>query len=163
MRSIYKKWAVAAVFVPFVCAAGAAVDTDKFVITTKNGDHIQLHMTDVGRVSFGDNILNLHMSDGTMRTLSLSSVDNLSFDLQVPTGIDRLETDLGDDVMVKIADGIVTLTQQGGSALEVAVYGINGTLVYVACNRDCVEIDFKTLAGGVYIIRANGKTIKYVN
>lgn len=163
MRSIYKKWAAVAVLVPFACIANASADTDKLVVTTKDGNQIQLHMTDVGRVSFGDNILNIHMADGTKRTLSLSAVDNLAFDLKVPTGIEKLEKDLGDDVAVKIADGVVTLTQQSGAALDVAVYGINGTLCYVACNRDCVEIDFNALAKGVYIIRANGKTIKYVN
>lgn len=160
MRSIYKKWSAIAVFVSLTCVANAAAD--QLVVTTKDGNRIQLNVADVGRVSFGDNIINLHMADGTLRTLSLGVVDNLSFDLDIPTGIESLETNLSDEVCVSIADGVVTLTGRDGVALDVAVYGINGTLFYVEYGRESVSIDFKAFAKGAYVIRANNKTIKYV-
>lgn len=160
MKNIYKKWALAALFAPFACGAFAADGADKLVVTTTGGSTVTLEVADVGHLSFGNEVINLHMADGTVKTLHLTTVQHLAFDLESSSTEELVAAAVGDDITVSISSGIVTLASKSGAPVEAMVYTLNGTLVYAASSHAAVEIDFNTFARGAYIICANGKAIK---
>ena len=79
----------------------------------------------------------------------LALVDNLSFDLEA-SALDDIEVSLRKDVSLSISEGILSVSAPSGQPLSVAVYNLKGVL------------DFNPMAQGVYIVKANGKTIKFI-
>lgn len=92
-------------------------------------------------------------------SFDISQIEKITFDL-VTTPSDVVEKTLG-DVRIVNDHGIVTISATG--LITYHAWSINGVQVCGGTATESVTIDFTSKPKGVYIVNANGKTIKFIN
>lgn len=140
------------------CATAQTPPHISVVTTTSDNPH-HFMIDDLEKLTFEGQEMIVHHADGTTR-FNVADIDRLAFDLEM-TAIDEIKTDLSDEIQITSSAGILTITALESTPIHVQVYDINGRLIDNTVANTTVSIDFNTKAAGVYIIRANNKTIKY--
>lgn len=134
---------------------------DNLVITGSNGVQTKVAITDISRITFdGDNMKILTTSNGE-QVFAIGDFNNMKFDV-VSSSIDDITADLGDDISIVSSGGVMTICSAAGASVNVVVFSINGSLVMMQSGVGSVSVDFNTVTPGVYIIKANNKTIKFI-
>lgn len=142
------------------CPAFSA-GADNLVVTGTNGVQTKVAIPDISRITFdGDNMKILTTTDGE-QIFAIVDLDNMKFDV-VSSSIDDITADLGDDISIASSGGVMTISSGAGASVNVVVFSINGSLVTMQSGVGRVSIDFNTVTPGVYIVKANNKTIKFI-
>lgn len=133
---------------------------DNLVITGSNGVQTKVAITDISRITFdGDNMKILTTTNGE-QVFAIGDFNNMKFD--VVSSIDDITADLGDDISIVSSGGVMTISSAAGGSVNVVVFSINGSLVTMQSGVGSVSVDFNTVTPGVYIVKANNKTIKFI-
>jgi hypothetical protein len=93
-------------------------------------------------------------------TIAVTDIEQITFDLQT-SAVETVEAELSEDVTFAASNGVVTITNPTGNALNIAVYNLKGMPVYQRAGVSSDTIDFNAMSAGIYIIKANNKVIKF--
>lgn len=155
------------ILVPLAAAAAAigafaAEPAPLSVISAADGSSQQFHIADVDKITFeGANMVVAH-SGGTA-TIPLGDIEKLCFDLEYD-GIAPVAADLGEGLRVAITDGILTATAADTDApLSLMAVDTAGMVRLMLNASGSLEADLRPLGPGMFIIKVNEKTIKFLN
>lgn len=139
-------------------ATGVGHADDKLVVTAAGGSQTGVSISDISRISFDGNRMIVTTSAGDT-PYELADIDKISFDLST-SALDDIEVPM-DDITVSVSGGVLTVKASADIPLDVAVYNLRGVLVSSQSGTEQISVDFNALASGVYIVKANDKTIKF--
>ncbi|MDE7153741.1 MAG: T9SS type A sorting domain-containing protein [Muribaculaceae bacterium] len=140
-------------------AAAQDVTTAKIKVDGKESSLGEMIITTGSQITFADGNMVVTTGDDT-QSFSLDEIKEITFDLSM-SAADNIEAELTQDLAISLTDGILTVTSESDSAVDIAVYNINGSHVASAHAVGTASIDLNGLAKGVYIIKANQKVIKF--
>ena len=152
-----------------ICMAGIVPSTASAHYETT----VKLNVAGEGSSTLGSVMLSttseITFADGNMvvangsdsQSFSLSEIAELTFDITM-SAVDNIREDLTGDINVSMIDGVLTVTVPDGAPAAVSVFSMAGYQVASSAAAGTVTVDLKPLAPGVYIIRANNKTIKFI-
>ena len=157
MKLHYLQFAIA-VTGALVVTAQAEAD-DKLIVTGTDNKQTAISIADVSRITFNGDKMKIATTQGDL-DYQLGAIDNLAFDLEA-SATDRIEASLHDDITLGINGGILSVSAPAGLPLSVSVYNLKGIAVAHHTGFENLSIDFNPMAPGIYIVKANGKTIKF--
>lgn len=143
--------------------AAQATNPDKIVVTLPGSENpVTVDITNTTRITFGADEKTLNISDNSLAsplTFNVKDIEKITFDLDINSAKD-ISSDLG-DMLVSNSRGVFTISTKGKIAY--GAWTATGQQILSGTATDNVEIDFTTLPAGVYILKANNRTIKFVN
>ena len=139
-------------------AGGNLYADDKIVVSGLEGSQA-ISIADISQITFNGDVMTVTTVNGPV-DYRLSDVDNITFDLAT-SAVDEIEASLAEDVNLNVSGGVLTVTAPAEVPLLVAVYNLKGILVATQAGYESVSVDFNNMLPGVYIVKANGKTIKF--
>lgn len=107
--------------------------------------------------------MNVATADGGSQAFDVNALSNITFDLSATGGVEKVTANLDDDLTVEALNGHLTFTAISAGSIDVKVYTTAGALTMAAAGEGSVSVDLTTLAKGVYLVRANNKTLKVAN
>ncbi|WP_300300594.1 T9SS type A sorting domain-containing protein [uncultured Muribaculum sp.] len=156
MKLNYSKTAAFALFA--LLAAGVSHADDKLVVSGAAGSQTGVSISDISRISFDGGRMIVTTSTGDT-AYDLGDIDKISFDLAT-SALDDIEVPM-DDITVAVSGGVLTVKASSDVPLSVDVYNLRGVLVSSQRGSDQISVDFNAMASGIYIVKANDKTIKF--
>lgn len=128
-------------------------------VTLGSGEKTQVDISKISRIHFNSGTMNIEHADGTHQ-IALGDIEHIRFDL-VATSLDNISKPL-DELMISIAAGKITANADANTAIKLDVYDLRGYRVAATGGVGSVSLDLSTLASGMYIMKANDKTIKFI-
>ena len=129
------------------------------VVETTAGDLSTYNLISLNKITFGEsNILVNNMNDTD--TYLLSSVKKITFDSEV--GIqnpNQYETSI--TVYPNPAQDLIYISNLNGQKADIIIYSLFGTVVLHNQYNSGEAIDISDLTSGFYLIKINGKTLKF--
>jgi hypothetical protein len=152
----------AAAFLSTPALRAQADTTDTMQISyTAGGDNTVFDITDVSRITFdGDNMIVATTTSGD-KSFAIADIDKIRFDLDV-AHVDDISANLGDEISIDAAQGLLNISIANGGMLNVAVFNMQGQALKTINAEGFVSLDLNSYTPGIYIIKANNKIIKYV-
>ncbi|WP_300934577.1 T9SS type A sorting domain-containing protein [uncultured Muribaculum sp.] len=144
-----------------LCAAMSAgvKANDKLVVGIIGGSDTQISVNSISQITFSNEEMTVATPDGEKK-FQLSSIDNIHFDLAT-SSTDNITAPLGNDISVKVNNGIMSINAPAEVPVSVYVYNMHGLLVTSRKGSESLSIDFNHMAKGAYIVKANNKVIKF--
>ncbi|MBO6296134.1 MAG: T9SS type A sorting domain-containing protein [Prevotella sp.] len=148
------------VVVAFMFAISVSAQ-DKVVVNKNSGDMQSYEMSDIRKITFGDNSIVVVAQDGSATaTISYDEIKKITFELA--DGIEQV---------VSTEQGKLTLLKEGntikikgfnGKEGRLAIYSANGTMVESSTfSGDNLSVGIDNLPDGLYILNVNGQSIKF--
>lgn len=156
MKQFYVKF-LAATLCMGAFVSGSA--EDKLVLTHTVNGSVEYKLTDLQKITFSGDSINLVSADRT-DAHHMDQVSKMHFDLSSSVS-DNLQTRLG-DVQVTVSGGVLTVTAADDAQVNLAVFSMSGRQVASVQAPGSASVNFNGYAPGVYVVKANGKTIKFV-
>lgn len=150
--------------IAFAATVVAATTVDglgqqKVVITALDGNVSKINIADINRITFDGAEMTVATANGNS-VFNVADVDNIAFDLST-SAADEISARL-DDIEVKVSGGVLTVSGPQGKLLSVSVYNLKGIPVNQNAGTESVSVDFNAMPAGIYIVKANDKTIKFI-
>lgn len=161
MRTFYHLLAVSLLTAGSAVTALGADDTDRIVVSTTSGSPASVSLTDISQITFAGDSMTIATLNGGENIFKLTDIESITFDL-VTSSADNITANLGNDVNITVDGGIMTVSTAADAPLNVTVYNLNGILVTALGGQGSVDVDFNPMPAGVYIVKANNKTIKFI-
>jgi len=131
------------------------------VVTTTSSEVKKIEVSTQTRITFSKDLTKMIVSENNSdktQTMDVNNIANIVFTIDSSDGL----TDHNlDDLIISHSGGIVTIS--GAETIEYSVWDMSAAQVACGRGNQTVTIDFTALPAGVYIIKANNKTIKFIN
>lgn len=130
------------------------------MVVNTNSSEVKIEVSTQTRITFSDDLREMIVTEGTSgatQTLDVDDIVNILFTIDSTTTIDGQPFG---DLSISHAGGIVTISAPG--AIDYAVWSTSGMHQMAGSDSDMVMLDLTSLPAGIYIIKANNKTIKFV-
>lgn len=145
-----------------LAATGVQADAKGTMTVNGSGAGAAIPVSSISRITFDDHTMNVATADGGSQAFDVNALSNITFDLSATGGVEKVTANL-DDLTVEALNGLLTFTAISGGSIDVKVYTTAGALTMAAAGEGSVSVDLTTLAKGVYLVRANNKTLKVAN
>jgi len=156
MKLLYLSFAAAAI----VCGGVTAHADNKVNMVIAGADGMSAIAVDnITNIAFDGNVMIVNAADG-VRQVDVTQLTNITFDFSTSVS-DRVAFEK-DDVSLLFDSGVLTVNCTDGTPVSVVVYAIGGNLVKTLYATGSVTADLTELPKGVYVVIANGKTVKFV-
>lgn len=131
----------------------------KMLNVSANGQKTSVDIAKISKIHFeGSQMVVTHV-EGTHQ-FGLGDIDSIFFDMQT-TAIENVSAVL-DELSVAINGGVITVNAASDATIKVNVYSLRGLSVAATSGVGTATLDLNTLTPGVYIVKANNKTIKFI-
>lgn len=152
-------------FLSLLLACGALLpahaDDPVVVMNVKTGSGVTpIKVTTQSKITFSNDQTAMIVavdSETQSQSFDVADISNITFTLNSTSIVNETLDDL------KITNKGKVLTISGDDAIDYAVWNVSGVSVMSGKASGTVSIDFNSIQSGVYIIKANNKTIKYSN
>ncbi|MCM1452015.1 MAG: T9SS type A sorting domain-containing protein [Clostridium sp.] len=142
----------------FACTFAAHADSHKLVLGHPDGDK-HINVSDIKQITFDGTQMTIATSQGNHQA-DVLSLSNIKFDMATSSA-ESISKDFEDGANIELSAGVLTVTVAGDGMAQVDVYAISGVKAASAAATGSVTVDLNSLSTGVYIIKANNKTIKF--
>lgn len=139
-----------------------SAEISRLVVNATNGGKTPYAITGETRLKVGPGTITITDGKSTPVEIAISDIEKITFDVST-SSIEDVTAELGDGVVIDVHGPVVRIIPSGDGAVSYGAYSVNGLTIAVGTATAPVEIDFSNYTPGVYIIRANSKTIKFVN
>lgn len=160
MRQYFFSWMLLLALVIGV----SEVKAQNLIIKLKDGSENTQSIESVQKFSFTNGDLLLKYLDGSTDAFSLSTISSIRFK-QSPTGIDNPTVAGFEELSVfpNPAKDFITLRNIPSGSSTVAIFQMDGTMVLqTRVSSDVGTIDIRNLGKGLYLIKINGKSFKFI-
>lgn len=140
----------------------ASAEIGKLVVNGTNGGKTPFAITEQTRLKVGPGTITIADGPSAPVEIAIADIEKITFDLST-SSIENISAELGDGVTVEVQGPVVSIIPSGDAPVNYGAYTINGLTIAVGTASAPVEIDFSNYSPGLYIIRANSKTVKFVN
>lgn len=131
---------------------------DRLVVSGPEGELTSVGISDISKITFEGNNITIATTGGD-KVYDLAEISKISFDLST-SAVDNIEAAL-DDINVSVSGGVLTVSASADVPLTLNVYNLRGILVSSQQGTESLSVDFNSMASGIYIVKANNKTIKF--
>lgn len=126
------------------------------------GDSPQVvKISELSRITFKSDGLQVTTSEDTF--IPYSDLHHVAFYQDTPTGINTIKTR---ESQFKVLSGLgrtsITLEGIGETPTDIYIYNMSGRLVIRCSGHDGSDIDVSMLPSGVYVIKANSSSVKFI-
>ena len=139
-----------------------SAEIGRLVVNTTNGGKTPYAITEQTRLTVGPGTVTIADGKSAPVEIAISDIEKITFDYST-TSVEEVTAELGDGVTIEVHGPVVSIIPSGDAAVSYGAYSVNGLTIADGTAAAPVEIDFSNYAPGLYIIRANSKTIKFVN
>lgn len=150
---------IAATAVLALAVSNSANAKNDVVVTPASGDPVSVPIESVSSITFDGDKMTVNAASGAS-VFALSDVAHIKFDLEFQ-GIEDVTANV-DDIEISIQQGVLTATATNDAAVNMSVYNLSGMNVANAAAQGSASVDLNSLPAGVYVVRANSKTIKII-
>lgn len=140
----------------------ASAEIGRLVVNGINGGKTPFAITEQTRLKVGPGTVTITDGQSAPVEISIADIEKITFDFST-SSVEDVTAELGDNVTIEVHGPVVRITPSGDAAVNYGAYSINGLTIAVGTAAAPVEIDFSNYSPGLYIIRANSKTVKFVN
>ena len=133
---------------------------DKLTITEKEGTSTQLELAGISEITFDGNRMVIANGE-TPLSFDTSDIDEITFQLTL-TGIECISAPLSDGLTISADKGLIRVVADDDMPIHLGIFDLKGRVVVSLSGSGAVQTDTSSLPAGIYIIRANGKTVKYI-
>lgn len=142
-----------------LCAADVHAGGDgKLVLATPDGE-TEISVGTISQITFDGTQMTIATTDGTQQ-IDVMTLENIRFDLS-SSAVETVAKDFEDGMSLQMDKGVLTATAGAESPVTVDVYNLNGVKLMTAAGQGAITVNLNTLAPGVYVVKANNKTIKF--
>ena len=130
------------------------------VRTTTSAEVSQIKVSTKTHITFSNDSKQMIISENGADapfTFNVDEIVNMTFTIDSSGTVP--ETTL-EDLKISYANDILTIT--GQDLINYAVWNINGIQIFSGYNDSNVTLDMSTLAQGIYVVKANNQTLKFV-
>lgn len=134
-------------------------DNTKIVVNSTTGESTAIDLTTATRITFSadQSKMTVGTADGAAQSFNIDDISTIVF--TIDSGVDTPATELGG---LTIASQGAMVTISGPSEIEYIAADTSGRVCFSGKGREHVELDFGSLPAGIYIIRANSSTFKFI-
>lgn len=126
------------------------------IISEKDGDPVELSLTNLRKVTFADGMLVATYLDGTYLQYAMENISKMYFG--GTTGVEAIEA-MDGKLAYYASSGLVMIADMQGTKLS--VFNLSGKLVMQETVGSQLEtVDLSHLQKGLYLLRVAGRTIK---
>lgn len=143
-------------------AGTASAGIGKLVVNGTNGGKTPFAITEQTRLKVGPGTTTIADGQSAPVEIAIADIEKITFDFST-SSIENISAEPGDGVTVEVQGPVVSIIPSGDAPVSYGAYTINGLTIAVGNASAPVEIDFSNYSPGLYIIRANSKTVKFVN
>ncbi len=150
--------------VPCLCLAEEA--QDKMVLSFSDGTEARMELSGIQRLDFLDASVSIVAAEGSSLLSSdvpYGDVKRITFDLSLGAGVKGTLADAaGVSVFPNPVTDFVNVRGDFAEPVSVSVWSASGQLCKVVDKWDGSPIDVSSLSKGVYVLKVNGKSFKFV-
>ncbi|MBE6303308.1 MAG: T9SS type A sorting domain-containing protein [Bacteroidales bacterium] len=130
------------------------------IIVLKTGDATQaVELQKFRRMTFAGTSVNIMQTDGTVATADMSDITRIYFGDY--TGIKNVDFNGGKEFVAYISADEIAVNCEAGK--EIAIYNVSGTMVLKEVqDSEGGSVSIANLPKGIYLLRANGQTVKII-
>ena len=139
-------------------AANSVYADDRLMVSGPEGQLAGIGIADISKITFDGNNITIATTVGD-KVYDLAEISKITFDLSTSV-VDNIEAAL-DDINVSVSGGVLTVSASADVPLTLNVYNLRGILVSSQQGTESLSVDFNSMASGLYIVKANNKTIKF--
>lgn len=134
-------------------------DNTKIVVNSATGESTAIDLTTATRITFSadQSKMTVGIPDGTAQSFNIDDISTIVFTLD--SAVDTPSTEIG-GLTIASQGAIVTIA--GVADIEYLAADTSGRVCFSGKGREHVELDFGPLPAGIYIIRANSSTFKFI-
>lgn len=130
--------------------------SQNLIISEKDGDPVELNLTNLRKVTFADGMLVATYLDGTYFQYAMENINKMYFG--GTTGVEAIEA-MDGKLAYYASSGLVMIADMQGTKLS--VFNLSGKLVMQETIGSQLEtVDLSHLQKGLYLLRVAGRTIK---
>lgn len=142
-------------------ALAAGAQTKTMVVTTVSSESMPIPVSTETHISFSDDLSEMIVYSGNPdNPLAFDIDDIVNIVFTMTSSSDRISAEL-DDLLISNRGGMVTIS--GAGPIEYSAWDIAGSFVASGRGEQVVTLDFTDRPAGVYILRVNNKTLKFIN
>ncbi len=131
------------------------------VVTTNSSGAAKLEVSEQTRISFSKDLSTMIVSSespGNPITFAVDDIADIAFSMS--SSVDCAPTEFS-GLQISNTAGVVAVS--GAENIEYAVCDTSGRHVVSGSGRNIVTINFTGCPAGIYIIKANNSTLKFIN
>ncbi len=130
----------------------------RMVVNTFQGDPVEIELSTATRITFSEDLSTMTVKgEDDDVSIDIDDISNIMF--TIDSSVDNVVKDL-DGLKISSRGYIVTIS--GAGQIEYLAVDMSGSPQFAGQSRDNVTLDFSTRPAGVYIIRANNTTFKFI-
>lgn len=130
------------------------------IVSPVNAEPKKFEVTTGTRITFSKDKSKMIVTTDNSGNSEFEIEDIANIIFTIDSSVDCIGEDF-DDLNISNNGGIVTITATG--TIQYSVWNLSGNHVAGGQADESVTIDFTSRAAGVYIIKANNKTVKFIN
>lgn len=128
------------------------------VVNTSQGNPVEIELSTATRITFSEDLSTMTVKgEDDDVSIDIDDISNIMF--TIDSSVNNVVKDL-DGLKISSRGYIVTIS--GAGQIEYLAVDISGSRQFAGQSRDNVTLDFSTRPAGVYIIRANNITFKFI-
>ena len=144
-----------------VATTTAGAQQRTMVVNDHSSNATPIELSTATRITFSQDMSEMLVTtDGQESPMAFNIDDIAGITFTLSSGIDQAVSFM-DGLEISNAGGIVTITATG--EFRFSVWTAAGQLIGSGTGDQCAQLDFTDKAPGMYIIKANDKTLKFIN
>lgn len=134
-------------------------DNTKIVVNSATGESTAIDLTTATRITFSadQSKMTVGTADGAAQSFNIDDISTIVF--TIDSAVDTPSTEIG-GLTIASEGAIVTIA--GAADIEYLAADTSGRVCFSGKGREHVKLDFGPLPAGIYIIRANSSTFKFI-
>lgn len=139
-----------------ILSSVSQADNYQYLNIGESGDESSFAISQINRITFSPDYMNLELMDGTVRQLPLASLSKMFFSND---NLSTVSSAWASESTIKMSDGVLRVNVAQGE--RVTIYNIKG--LQVLTSTESLTLDFDHLPKGVYIVKVGNLTKKFLN
>ena len=128
------------------------------MLVEKSGNTETIEFSNLDKITFNGTTVNIKQSNGTTSQVTMGEIDRITFSNY--TNIDNLESCIN-ALFNYISSDEISVNSSAGEIIR--IYDVIGSqIICVRQNADNATISIAQLPKGIYIIKANDRTAKFI-
>lgn len=131
------------------------------VIPLPGAEKKAYQLADVDKITFAGDRMQVHIASGEIDELPLAEIEKIVFDAELEA-VNDMSADVG-ALRLTVADRVVSARVDDGGVIVLTLFDASGRALCRQAGKGSCSIDLKPYPAGVYILKANDKSIKVRN
>lgn len=141
-------------------ALNANADGEAIMKLNESGKSTDYSISSISKITFEGNTMKIATADG-VKTADVLSIENITFSMKT-SATDNIVKDFEDGISISSRGGIIEASAKSDMEIRIDVFSSAGTHMMQVHGKGNASVDLNTLPSGIYIVKVNDKTIKFI-